>query len=234
MKRLLLISNSTSYGSGYLDHCEREIKNFLGQASIRIAFVPYALPDRDSYKKKATTRFAQMGYDIVSIHSSEDPAGIIKGSDAIFIGGGNTFYLLKSLYDEGLIEVIRRKVEDGTPYIGTSAGSNVACISISTTNDMPIVHPPSFDALGLVPFNINPHYMDPDPSSKHKGETRKERIDQFHELNDTPVIGLRESAMLLVEGTKMTLKGTTGAKLFRKGTEPEEYSPGTDLSFLFQ
>jgi dipeptidase E len=221
MKRLLLISNSTSYGSGYLDHCEDDILSFLGREVKEVTFIPYANPNRKGYVFKAKARFEKMGLGLRSIFDDPDPAQLVKRSEAIFIGGGNTFLLLKALYDEGLIEAIRNKVEEGTPYIGTSAGSNVACRSIKTTNDMPIVHPPSFNALNLVPFVLNPHYIDPDPLSTHKGETRKKRINEFHQLNEEPVVGLRESAMLLIEGRNMVLKGPTGAKLFRKGMEPE-------------
>jgi dipeptidase E len=217
---ILLISNSTLYGSGYLDHAEDEIRSFLGDIK-RVLFVPYALFDRDTY--------AATGYDLTSIHTATNPVQAVKDTEAIFIGGGNTFRLLKTLYDFDLLGPIRERVADGMRYIGSSAGSNVAAPTIKTTNDMPIVQPPSFDALGLVSFQINPHYLDPDPNSKHMGETREERIRQFLEENDTPVVGLREGAMLRIENGETILRGSTGARIFRKGVEPIELLPGAQL-----
>ena len=227
-KRLLLISNSTLHSSGYLDHAEAEIRSFLGDVK-RVLFVPYALFDRDAYAATAQKRFEKMGYELTSIHTAADPAQAVNDTDAIFIGGGNTFRLLKALYDFDLLGPIRERVADGMPYIGSSAGSNVAAPTIKTTNDMPIVQPPSFDALGLVSFQINPHYLDPDPNSKHKGETREERIRQFLEENDTPVVGLREGALLRIENGETILRGSTGARIFRKGMEPVETLPGAQL-----
>ena len=232
MKRLLLISNSTLYGSGYLDHAAAEIRSFLGDVR-RVLFVPFALFDRDKYAANAQKRFQQMGYDLTSIHTAADPAQALQETDALFIGGGNTFRLLKTLYDFGLIGPIRQRVEAGMPHIGSSAGSNVAAPTIKTTNDMPIVEPPSFNALGLVSFQINPHYLDPDPSSKHMGETREERLMQFLEENDTPVVGLREGAMLRIENGATRLLGSSGARIFRKGHEPVEASPGTQLDYIY-
>lgn len=230
-RRLLLISNSTSHGSGYLDHCCGNMDEFLGDEVRTVGFVPYAKNDADGYAKKARARFHRIGYRMRSVHEG-DPGDVIEESDALFIGGGNTFLLLKRLYDTDLLELIRKRVKEGMPYMGTSAGSNVACDSIKTTNDMPIVYPPSFEALKLVPFNINPHYIDPDPDTKHKGETREMRIEEFHQHNDNPVLGLRESAMLWVESDSVTLLGSTGAKLFLKGEDPGDYGTGSDLSFL--
>ena len=232
-KRLLLISNSTLFGSEYLDHCEAEMRDFLGAVS-RVLFVPFALADRDAYAAKARARLARMGYEASSLHAERDLEAAVEGAQAIFIGGGNTFRLLASLYKRNLIPVLRRQVEKGTSYVGTSAGSNVACVTIKTTNDMPIVQPPSFDALNLVPFNINPHYLDPDPLSKHQGETREERIREFHEENEPAVVGLREGAMLKIEPPRVTLLGSAGARLFRKGREPVEHSPGDRLDFLME
>ncbi|XP_029462164.1 alpha-aspartyl dipeptidase-like isoform X3 [Rhinatrema bivittatum] len=218
-RRLLLVSNSTLHGGGYLEHCREQILKFFGQYKIpmdsaprqvkRVLFIPYALHDRDAYAETARTKFESLG-------------------------GGNTFRLLKALYDNRLILEIRKRVlQDGIPYMGSSAGTNVATISISTTNDMPIVYPPSLEALALIPFNINPHYLDPDVNSKHMGETREVRIFQYHEEPDTPpVLALREGSMLLVEDNKSTLLGVTGARLFMRGAAPTEYEPGTDLSFL--
>src|ERR1051326_2536592 len=231
--QLLLISNSTLYGSGYLDHAESEIRDFLGDVK-RVLFVPFALQDRDAYAATAKTRFAKMGYELSSIHTTRNPQQAIEDTEAMFIGGGNTFRLLKALYDYDLMEVIRGRVREGMPYIGSSAGSNVAGPTIKTTNDMPIVEPPSFDALGLVWFQINPHYLDADPSSTHMGETREQRLVQFLEENDTPVVGLREGAMLRIENGETLLKGSSGARIFRKGLEPVEMSAGEQIDALLQ
>lgn len=227
-RRLLLISNSTLHGSGYLDHAESEIRSFLGDAK-RVLFVPYALFDRDKYAANARQRFQKMGYELTSVHTAANPVAAIDETNAVFIGGGNTFRLLKALYEFDLIDAIRKRVSNGMPYIGSSAGSNVAAPTIKTTNDMPIVQPPSFNALGLVSFQINPHYLDPDPNSKHMGETREERIVQFLEENDTPVVGLREGAMLRIENGETILRGSTGARIFRKGNQAIEISPGARL-----
>ena len=223
-KRILLISNSTLHGSGYLDHAEAEIRSFLGDAK-RVLFVPYALFDRDKYATTAQQRFEKMGYDLSSAHNAGDPAQAVRETDAVFTGGGNTFRLLKALYEFDLLGPIRERVAAGMPYIGSSAGSNVATPTIKTTNDMPIVEPPTFKALGLVSFQINPHYLDPDPSSKHMGETREERLIQFLEENETPVVGLREGAMLRIDGDEVVLRGSTGARIFRRGEEPVEVTP---------
>ena len=226
--RLLLISNSTLHGSGYLDHAESEIRGFLGDLK-QVLFVPFALFDRDKYAATAQARFQRMGYQLTSIHRTGNPVQAVKETEAMFIGGGNTFRLLKALYEFDLIDIIRERVDAGMPYIGSSAGSNMACPTIRTTNDMPIVQPPSFNALGLVSFQINPHYLDPDPDSKHMGETREERINQFLEENETPVVGLREGAMLRIENGETVLRGSTGARIFRRGFEPIEILSGARL-----
>jgi dipeptidase E len=228
MSRVLLISNSTLFGSGYLDHAEGEIRDFLGDIK-RVLFVPFALYDRDAYASTARERFQKMGYDLSSVHSASDPVQAIKETEAIFVGGGNTFRLLKTLYDLNLLDPIRQRVTQGLPYIGSSAGSNIAGPTIKTTNDMPIVQPPSFDALGFVSFQINPHFLDPDPNSKHMGETREKRLTEFLEENDTPVVAIREGAMLRVENGRTTLKGSTGARIFRRGHEPIEMLPVAEL-----
>jgi dipeptidase E len=232
MKRVLLISNSTNYGGGYLDHCVTEIADFLGGAINRILFVPFALYDHAAYAATARARLARLGYAVDSLHEAAEPVAAVEGAQAIFIGGGNTFRLLDRLWRLGVVEPIRRRVEAGVPYIGSSAGSNVACVTIKTTNDMPIVEPPTFDALALVPFNLNPHYLDPDPASTHQGETREERIVQFLEENDRIVVGLREGAMLRIEDDGVRLLGIAGARVFRRGHPPAEHAPGARLDFL--
>jgi dipeptidase E len=226
--RILLISNSTVYSRGYLDHVEEQIKTFLGGAS-KVLFFPFALFDRDAYADKATLRFGEMGYAVESAHALRDPKQAIDKTDAIFVGGGNTFRLLKALQDLDLLDRIRRKVKDGAPYIGSSAGSNVAGPTIKTTKDMPIVQPRSFDSLGLVPFQISPHFQDPDPNSTHMGETQEERILQFLEENTTPVVGIREGAWLVCENSAVTLKGDAGARIFRRDEAPVEAITGDNI-----
>jgi dipeptidase E len=228
LPRILLISSSTVYGRGYLDHVEQQIKSFLGEGK-RILFFPYALHDRDGYAANANARFAVMGYSLESVHHAADPRKAVENADAFFVGGGNTFRLLKALQDADLLDPISRKVKSGAPYIGSSAGSNVAGPTIKTTKDMPIVQPRSFEALGLVPFQISPHFQDPDPNSKHMGETQEERILQFLEENATPVVGIREGAWLLCENDSVTLKGEAGARIFRRGQAPVEAKPGDNI-----
>jgi len=230
-KRLLLISNSTLYGSGYLDHAEDEIRDFMGGVK-RVLFLPFALYDRDAYADLARKRFKAMGYDLESAHQMLDARQAVHDAEIVFIGGGNTFRLLKALYDFDLLLPIRRRVKEGMPYIGSSAGSIVACPTLKTTKDMPIVQPPSFDALGLVTFQISPHYLDPDPHSTHMGETQEERIKQFLEENTAPVVGLREGAMLRVEQGSVELRGVSGARIFRRGQEPVETESGAKLNHL--
>lgn len=230
---VLLISNSTQYGHGYLDHAEPEIRSVL-QNVKRVLFVPYALKDMDGYAEMARKRFAAMGYELEPIHRAADPRAAVASTEAIFIGGGNTFRLLKAIYDNGVRELIHDCVKAGMPYIGSSAGSNVAGPTIKTTKDMPIVQPPSFDAIGLVPFQISPHFQDPDPSTRHMGETQEERIVQFLEENDLPVCGLREGGMVLVNDGVFTLKGANGARIFRRGHAPVEARPGERVDALLR
>uniref|UniRef100_A0A3B5LKM3 dipeptidase E n=1 Tax=Xiphophorus couchianus TaxID=32473 RepID=A0A3B5LKM3_9TELE len=221
-RRLLLVSNSTLHGSGYLDHCQQHISGFFGKNVARVLFVPYALHDRDAYTTTARNKFRSLGYEVDGIHEAADPVEAVRKAEGIFIGGGNTFRLLKSLYDNNVVTEIRKRVlEDGVPYMGSSAGTNVATISISTTNDMPIVFPPTFDAIGLVPFNINPHYLDPDPNSRHMGETREQRITQYHEEPNTPSV--------LVSQNRRPLTVLFGCF---SGKPSAEFDPGSDLSFL--
>lgn len=232
-RRLLLISNSTLHGSGYLDHAESEIRDVVGSGTS-VLFVPYAVRDRGAYAAKARERFRNMGLSLISIHDISNMPRAIDEAESIFVGGGNTFRLLKGLYDHDLLGPIRRRVAAGVPYIGSSAGSIVACPSLKTTKDMPVVQPSSFEALGLVPFQISPHYLDPDPSSTHMGETQEERITQFLEENEAPVVGLREGSMLRVQEGVVLLKGPHTARIFRRGEKPVEAAPGSNLRALLE
>lgn len=227
-KRILLLSSSTVSGSGYLDYAENEIQSFFGKIT-RILFVAYALQDQDAYAARVKERLGRMGYEVEALHRAPSPREAVLSAESIFIGGGNTFRLLKHLYDYDLLTLIRERVESGLLYLGSSAGSNVAGPTIRTTNDMPIVEPPSFAALGLVPYQINPHYLDAGPASTHMGETREERIRQFLEENETPVIGLREGAWLLVERGVCRLGGDPGARWFAQGESPQELRAGARI-----
>lgn len=228
-KRLLLISNSKAYGGGYLDHVADELVDFL-KGIKQVLFVPYASHDRNTYADIAHKRFRKMNIDLESIHRAKDPKHAVESAKAIFIGGGNTFRLLDELYKTRIMDIIRDKVEKGIPYIGVSAGANVTCSTIKTTNDMPIIYPPSFEALNLVPFQINPHYVDVKPNSKHMGETREQRIKEFHEENLETVVGLKEGSWLRIKGNNILLNGE--AKIFMKGKNPREYESGNTLDFL--
>jgi len=230
-RRLVLISTSTVFGTRYLEHAYAELRDALAGAS-RVLFIPHALQDRDGYASKARAAFEEMGFGVDSLHEAADPRRAIETAEAVFCGGGNTFRLLKALHEMEVLPVIRRQVAEGMVYSGASAGSNLACPTIRTTNDMPIVEPPSFDALGLVAFQINPHYLDPAPDSTHMGETRETRIREFHEENATPVVGLREGAILRVEGESVFLKGLAGARIFRRGEEPIEVLPVAEIGPL--
>jgi len=225
--RLLLISSSTVHGYGYLDHAAPHIERIL-HGRKRVGFIPFALADHAGYTAQLRERLARYGVDVSMIAAPAD----VESVDAIFTGGGNTFRLLKALYDRELIEPIRDAVKNGVAYIGTSAGTNITAPTIRTTNDMPIVEPPSFNALSLVRYQINPHYIDADPSSTHMGETREERITQFHEENDTPVVGLREASQLLVENGTTTLLGDRSARVFRRGQKAVEAEPGAVMDAL--
>src|SRR3954452_2837349 len=215
---LLLISSSNVHGYGYLDHSEPAMRAFLGDAR-RVAFVPFAAHDHDAYTAKVRERLARMDLDVVAIDD-------LDRAQAIFVGGGNTFRLLKTLYDRDLLITIRDRVRAGLPYLGSSAGTVIAAPTMRTTNDMPIVEPPSFAALGFVNFQINPHYLDVDPHSTHRGETREERIREYLEENKGPVVGLREGSMLQVENGVTAPLGEKTARLFRRGSDPVEVEPG--------
>lgn len=214
------------HGGGYLDHTEADIKAFLTGVS-RVLFVPYALHDQDNYVQTARTKFEAMGFGLDSIHAATNPRRAVEQAQAIFVGGGNTFRLLKRLYEIDLLEVIKERAKSGMPYMGASAGSNIAGPTIRTTNDMPIVEPPSFDALGLVPFQINPHYIDADPNSTHMGETREQRLREYLEENTVPVVAIREPTWLHLKNRVVTLKGKARARIFKREQEPYEVEPGS-------
>ncbi|MFJ3701908.1 MULTISPECIES: dipeptidase PepE [Streptomyces] len=228
---LLLLSNSTQYGRGYLEHALDTVTAFL-PANARLAFVPYALADHAAYTARVRAALEPSGITVRGVHENADPVAELAASDAVFVGGGNSFRLLDALYRTGLREAVRDAARKGLPYMGASAGTNMAAPTLRTSNDMPIVQPPSFDALGLVPFQINPHYLDPDPASTHKGETREERLTEFLEENDVPVLGLREGSWLRVHDGGATVQGARPARLFTRGARPQELAAGTDVSRL--
>ena len=234
--RLLLISNSTNAGEEYLDYPKNNIKEFLGEKSIKALFIPYAgvTFSFDDYETKVKTRFNEIGHDIISIHKFDDPVEAVKNAEAIVIGGGNTWQLTRMLHDNNLISAIKDAVQNGTPYIGWSAGSNVACPSIKTTNDMPIIDPKGFDVTGLIPFQINPHYLDANPEG-HGGETREDRIMEFLEVNkEMYVAGLREGTMFLYENDNLFLIGERNCRIFKYGEETKELSNSDDFNFLMK
>ncbi len=241
-KQLLLISNSTNAGELYLEWPRPYIRQFLeGKGVSRILFLPYAGVSLDPsslersydlYEQKVNQVFTTLGYEIYSIHREADPEEAIENAEAIAIGGGNTFHLVHAMHELGLMTVIHDRILEGIPYLGWSAGANVACPSLKTTNDMPIVEPASFQCLHLVPFQINPHYLDANPEG-HGGETRQQRIEEFLLINrDVFVVGLREATLLQVEGNQVLLKGSRPMRLFRYGREPEEFEPGSDINLL--
>jgi dipeptidase E len=229
---LLLLSNSTNHGQGYLDHAMVEVKALLGDGR-RVAFVPFALADHQAYTAKVTARFEKEGIEVDGVTPDADGRGVIDRCQAVFVGGGNTFRLLDALQRSTLLHVLRERAVAGMPYLGASAGTNIAAPTIRTTNDMPILQPASFEALSLVPFQVNPHYLDADPGSRHMGETREDRLREYLEENEAPVVGLREGAWIRVTDAARTLGGATGARVFRRGAEPAELAPGSDLGSLF-
>jgi dipeptidase E len=242
MKKLLLISNSTMAGEAYLGWPREFITDFLKKNKVKeVAFVPYAgvglsndslTASYDVYEQRVADVFSGMDFKIESVHRAGDPSEMIRQAEAIAVGGGNTFHLVYEMHRTGVMQAIREKTEQGVPYMGWSAGSNVACPTLMTTNDMPIIEPASFQCTGLVPFQINPHYLDANPEG-HGGETRQQRIEEFLVVNrGMKVLGLREASLLEIEGNKMTLLGQRDLRLFEFGKEPVEYPSGSDLSFL--
>ncbi len=231
MRNLLLISSSKTHGTGFLEHAAQAVQQHL-KGVDRIVFIPYALANRDSYARLAAKSFNHMGFELDSLHQSKNPKQTVEQAEAIFTGGGNTFRLLKTLYEFDLLDSLRSKVASGMPYMGSSAGTNIACPTIRTTNDMPIVQPPSFAALGLIPFQINAHFIDADPNSTHQGETRETRLHEFHEENDVPVLGIREGCWLNIKDNKGEVQGENGAVLFRRDQNPVPLNAGDGIGFL--
>lgn len=234
MKRLIIASTSTLHGGRYLEYLLPELER-LFNATDRVLFIPYARPGgitHDAYTAKASEAFTRIGKHLEGIHTFTDPVAAIREARGIFTGGGNTFVLVNELYRNHTMAPLREAIFSGTPYLGTSAGSNITGLTMQTTNDMPIAYPPDFRTLGILPFNLNPHYLDPDPASTHMGETRETRISEFHAFNEPPVLGLREGSWIDVAGDRMTLCGPLSARLFRKAQPAVELPPGADLSDL--
>lgn len=228
---LLLLSNSSAPGRGYLEHAREALEELL-EPVTELVFIPYALADHDRYTAQVARALEPLGVRVVGAHTA-NPVDLVRRAQAIFVGGGNTFRLVDRLHRENLITAVREAVAGGTRYIGSSAGTNVATPTLKTTNDMPIVEPPSFTAFGLVPFQINPHYLDSDPTSRHQGETRELRLLQYLEENSGPVLGMREGTWLRRRGPELELVGeASGARLFSRGADPVEIATGTDLSHL--
>ena len=234
MKKVIIASTSTVFGGTYLDYLLPTLREHFKNVS-NLVFVPFARPggiSHEEYTEKVKPVFKQLNIEVKGIHEFENPIEAINNAEAIFTGGGNTFVLVSMLYKFNLLDVIQTAVENGTPYLGTSAGSNICGLTMGTTNDMPIAYPPSFRTLGLVSFNLNPHYLDPIEGSQHMGETRETRINEFHHYNPQSVLGLREGSWLEVLGKTITLKGDLPARLFQQGKAPIELETGSDLSNL--
>lgn len=234
MKKMIIASTSTLHGGAYLEYLLPELASFFNGCKT-ILFIPYARPggiSHDDYTQKVRSAFANINMEVRGLHEFAAAADAIREAEAIFTGGGNTFLLVSQLYKNKTMDVLAAAVKNGTPYLGTSAGSNITGLSMQTTNDMPIVYPPSFQTLGLIPFNLNPHYLDTDSQSKHMGETRETRIQEFHQFNSIPVLGLREGSWLEVKDEKIILKGALKARLFLQNQEAKEVETNSDLSLL--
>lgn len=233
MKNIILASTSTLFGEDYLAYLQPVIAGLFAGVQ-EIIFIPYARPggiSHDEYTEKAAAAFDAYGIRVKGLHTFNDPATAISNAGGFFTGGGNTFLLVKQLHEQGLMQPLKAAVENGIPYLGASAGSNIGGVNMQTTNDMPIVYPPDFSTMGLVPFNLNPHYLDPDPHSTHNGETRETRIREFHTQNSIPVVGLREGSWIRVNGTTITTEGRKDSRIFEQGKPPYELSPGSALAF---
>lgn len=231
MKNLIIASTSTVHGGNYLEYLYPVLENHFANCE-RIVFIPYARPGgitHDEYTETVQKAFSKINKKVIGLHTFENPAAALANAEGIFTGGGNTFLLVTQLYQNKTMEALSKAIASGTPYLGTSAGSNITGISMQTTNDMPIIYPPSFTTLGAIPFNLNPHYLDADTQSKHMGETRETRIKEYHAFNDTPVLGLREGSWLDVKGDKIILKGMLTARWFSQNEGPVELLPETNL-----
>jgi dipeptidase E len=234
MKKLIIASTSTIHGGNYLEYLLPTLENHFKDCD-EIIFVPYARPggiSHDDYTATVRVAFAKINKTVKGLHEFNNPIEGIQNAQGIFIGGGNTFLLVTQLYENNVMDVLAKTVENGIPYLGTSAGSNITGLTMQTTNDMPIIYPPSFKTLGLIPFNLNPHYLDADIQSKHMGETRETRIKEFHAFNSILVLGLREGSWLEVTGEKIILKGNLTVRIFKQNEIPMELEPETDLAFL--
>jgi dipeptidase E len=234
MKNIIIASTSTLHGGNYLEYLLPELQSFFSNVK-QLLFIPYARPSgisHDDYTKKVSEAFDKINILVKGIHEFENPVEAIENAEGIFTGGGNTFLLVSQLYKNNVIDALEKVVKNGTPYLGTSAGSNICGLTMNTTNDMPIVYPPSFRTLGFVSFNINPHYLDPIEGSTHMGETRETRINEFHHFNPQPVVGLREGSWLEVKGDSILLKGTLTARIFKRNEKPIEVEPETELNDL--
>lgn len=228
---IILASTSTLFGGNYLEYLRSEIENLFRETE-EIIFVPFARPggiSHEEYTEKAREFFTQINIKVKGLHEFEDKIEAVNNAKGIFTGGGNTFLLVKTLHEENLMKILKENVENGTPYLGCSAGSNIGGLNMKTTNDMPIVYPSSFECMGLVPFNINPHYLDPNPDLKHNGETRETRIKEFLTQNNTKVVGLREGNWIRKIAQKITVEGKELTRIFEKNKEPYEIAPGTEL-----
>jgi dipeptidase E len=233
MKNLIIASTSTLHGGSYLDYLLSVLKEHFASCKS-ILFIPYARPggiSHEEYTQKVQIVFKTIGLEVKGLHEFSNPIEAIQQAEGIFTGGGNTFLLVSQLYENKVMDVLKQTLETGTPYLGTSAGSNICGLTMQTTNDMPIIYPPSFETLGVIPFNLNPHYLDPDVNSKHMGETRETRIKEFHQFNTAAVLGLREGSWLEVKGNSIILRGALTARLFRSNQETVELESGSELSF---
>lgn len=234
MRKIVLASTSTLFGQEYLAYLQPVMQELFAGIP-EIVFIPYARPggiSHDDYTSRTAAAFQAIGITVKGLHTFEDPAVALLHAKGFFTGGGNTFLLVKQLHELGLMDALNAEVEKGKPYLGTSAGSNIGGINMQTTNDMPIVYPPSFQTMGLVPFNLNPHYLDPLEGMQHMGETRETRIREFHTQSTVPVVGLREGSWIAVNGTEITLKGERSARIFKAGHTPYELESGGNLAIL--
>ena len=228
---VLLASTSTLFGGSYLEYIKEEIQS-LYSGIEEVVFVPFARPggiSHEEYTQVARNFFSQINIKVMGLHEFDDKIEAVNNAQSFFTGGGNTFLLVKTLHEEGLMQVLAENVKAEKPYLGSSAGSNIAGLNMKTTNDMPIVYPPSFDCMGLVPFNLNPHYLDPNPGLKHNGETRETRIKEFLTQNNVKVVGLREGNWIRRIGDRITTEGKELTRIFEKGKEPYEIKPGTEI-----